>query len=74
LELLIFSVFAKCLKMLKVGDLNQNPTGKRPQVGESFPLQGKFIKVSALGFEPRTNGLKGHCSAVELRAPKRCAF
>jgi hypothetical protein len=24
--------------------------------------------VSALGFEPRTNGLKGHCSAVELRA------
>ena len=26
--------------------------------------------VSALGFEPRTNGLKGHCSAVELRARK----
>jgi hypothetical protein len=24
--------------------------------------------MSALGFEPRTNGLKGHCSAVELRA------
>ena len=29
---------------------------------------GKRSKVSALGFEPRTNGLKGHCSAVELRA------
>jgi hypothetical protein len=24
--------------------------------------------VSAGGFEPSTNGLKGHCSAVELRA------
>lgn len=24
-------------------------------------------QMSALGFEPRTNGLKGHCSAVELR-------
>jgi hypothetical protein len=28
LELMIFSVFAKCPKMLKVGDLNQNPTQK----------------------------------------------
>lgn len=26
------------------------------------------ISVSVLGFEPRTNGLKGHCSAVELHA------
>ena len=24
--------------------------------------------MSALGFEPRTNGLKGHCSTIELRA------
>jgi hypothetical protein len=24
--------------------------------------------VSAEGFEPSTNGLKGHCSAIELRA------
>ncbi len=24
--------------------------------------------MSAKGFEPLTNGLKGHCSAVELRA------
>jgi hypothetical protein len=30
--------------------------------------------VSAEGFEPSTNGLKGHCSAVELRARKRNAF
>lgn len=33
--------------------------------------------MSAGGFEPPTNGLKGHCSAVELRAPTllrlRCA-
>ena len=27
--------------------------------------------MSAGGFEPPTNGLKGHCSAVELRA-RRC--
>ena len=26
--------------------------------------------MSALGLEPRTNGLKGHCSSIELRA--RC--
>jgi hypothetical protein len=30
--------------------------------------------MSATGFEPVTNGLKGHCSAVELRARERCAF
>lgn len=24
--------------------------------------------VSAAGLEPATNGLKGHCSAIELRA------
>src|SRR5512136_2566264 len=29
------------------------------------PLQ---VLVSAEGFEPSTNGLKGHCSAIELRA------
>lgn len=35
--------------------------------------QGFF--VSAEGFEPSANGLKGHCSAVELRAhQKRTAF
>jgi hypothetical protein len=27
------------------------------------------IPVSAAGIEPATNGLKGHCSAIELRAP-----
>jgi hypothetical protein len=30
--------------------------------------------MSATGFEPVTNGLKGHCSAVELRARKRGAY
>ena len=25
--------------------------------------------MSAAGLEPATNGLKGHCSAIELRAP-----
>ena len=25
--------------------------------------------MSAAGIEPATNGLKGHCSAIELRAP-----
>ena len=28
----------------------------------------KKIKVSAEGIEPSTNGLKGRCSAIELRA------
>jgi hypothetical protein len=28
LELMIFSIIAKCPKMLKVGDLNKNPTQK----------------------------------------------
>ncbi len=27
-------------------------------------------KVSVEGLEPSTNGLKGHCSAIELHAPK----
>ena len=26
------------------------------------------VKVSAKGLEPLTNGLKGHCSTIELRA------
>jgi hypothetical protein len=32
------------------------------------PLRGLTSKVSAEGLEPSTNGLKGHCSAIELRA------
>jgi hypothetical protein len=28
-------------------------------------------KVSAKGLEPLTNGLKGHCSAIELRAHEK---
>ena len=36
-----------------------------PQLLDSCPLS---TEMSAGGFEPPTNGLKGHCSAVELRA------
>ena len=34
------------------------------------PLGAGFFKakVSAKGLEPLTNGLKGHCSTIELRA------
>jgi hypothetical protein len=39
------------------GDTQQ----KRPSLIESLP-------VSAEGIEPSTNGLKGRCSAIELRA------
>ena len=27
-----------------------------------------FMPMSAKGLEPLTNGLKGHCSTIELRA------
>ncbi len=44
-----------------------------PSCGDARPKQKAFrgedfFPVSAGGFEPSTNGLKGHCSAVELRA------
>jgi hypothetical protein len=33
------------------------------------PLTNSFkLKMSAKGLEPLTNGLKGHCSTIELRA------
>ena len=41
---------------------------KYPNNGYPIALSGKIGKVSALGLEPRTNGLKGHCSSIELRA------
>ena len=31
-------------------------------------------KMSAEGLEPSTNGLKGHCSTIELRAHEECNF
>jgi hypothetical protein len=31
-------------------------------------------KVSAKGLEPLTNGLKGRCSTIELRAHEECNF
>ena len=30
-----------------------------------------FTEVSAKGLEPLTNGLKGRCSTIELRAQER---
>ncbi len=43
-----------------------------PSCGDAQPKQRSLpsgrLLVSAGGFEPSTNGLKGHCSAVELRA------
>ena len=37
-------------------------------VGNEKPPLRRFWKVSAEGLEPATNGLKGHCSTIELRA------
>lgn len=42
------------------GALNQTKTPRR-----------EFILVSAKGLEPLTNGLKGRCSTIELRAQER---
>ncbi len=35
----------------------------------NFPPSKVKTRMSAAGLEPATNGLKGHCSAIELRAP-----
>ena len=37
-------------------------------------MMGRYhiLLVSAAGLEPATNGLKGHCSAIELRARALC--
>ncbi len=43
-----------------------------PYIGGMGADDRHMYAVSALGFEPRTNGLKGHCSAVELRARAFC--
>lgn len=32
------------------------------------------FQVSVAGLEPATNGLKGHCSTIELHAPMRSGF
>ena len=43
-------------------------------VNENEPLSYKDSFVSAAGIEPATNGLKGHCSAIELHARLRREF
>ena len=46
----------------------------QPNGGHWFSVQKKtcfetgHASVSAAGLEPATNGLKGHCSTIELRA------
>jgi hypothetical protein len=40
---------------------------KQPCLQRYLILEGTS-GVSAKGLEPLTNGLKGHCSAIELRA------
>ena len=40
-------------------------------------MPGSYLikhKMSAKGLEPLTNGLKGRCSAIELRAHAGCNF
>jgi hypothetical protein len=68
LELLIFVYF----RILKIQGKARDLKPKVPPVS-SFRWESTS-KMSATGFEPVTNGLKGHCSAVELRARKRGAF
>ncbi len=50
----------------------ENPTSHRRMktldVGGHLGRSPHVYVVSAEGFEPSTNGLKGHCSAIELRA------
>lgn len=40
----------------------------REEIRMVSPLWGRSTKVSAERFELSTNGLKGRCSAIELRA------
>lgn len=39
---------------------------RRP--AEGYEINAHFNQVSAEGLEPSANGLKGHCSTIELRA------
>jgi hypothetical protein len=52
---------------LELANADNNAKTRLP-AGSSVNCELSTSSVSALGFEPRTNGLKGHCSAVELRA------
>ena len=45
---------------------------REPTTEQQPPYMAATL-VSAEGFEPSTNGLKGHCSAIELRAPAKKA-
>ena len=58
------------------GALNQKTCQKAGLGGRKPPSLAVFEgqsggKVSAGGLEPSTNGLKGHCSAIELRAQRK---
>ena len=54
-----------------MGGLTQRPAFRQVWVGEKRGFCGFFspktrFQVSVEGLEPSTNGLKGHCSAIEL--------
>lgn len=51
-------------------DRSHLPVASPRPLQADLPSYGE-VYVSAGGFEPPTNGLKGHCSAVELRARER---
>jgi hypothetical protein len=57
----------KKLFRVNVGNVSDIHPDFLSQIIETKISAGRIF-VSALGFEPRTNGLKGHCSTIELRA------
>ena len=61
--------------MMKVRILDRCEFYEENQISSRFnqkKIQFEWIfEVSAAGLEPATNGLKGHCSTIELRARLR---
>jgi hypothetical protein len=53
--------------MLKVGDLNQNPTGKQPQVGENYQSERAGIRT-------QNQWLKRTESELRFLRPRACHF
>ena len=42
--------------------------------GSAIAKPPTYTAVSAAGLEPATNGLKGHCSTIELRAQQSAFY
>ena len=53
---------------MSVGDGGAPPGDSNPEPMDEEPRRVSVTVVRPLGFEPRTNGLRVHCSAVELEA------